>query len=162
MWNYLFQFHHGEYFALLKGVVTGLLQQGKHETQGALVAICFLQFLHSKFCQENFIDTSKDLRPPSSRIGASYIRYPVRLFIASMGAYDPLLESDTVPLGESNGTTAVDDDEEARLVLGQAAWSDRGIQSSGDYLGRLFEDQTYGLSITRSVSARYQIVSHLR
>ncbi|PVH78822.1 hypothetical protein DL98DRAFT_516461 [Cadophora sp. DSE1049] len=88
----------------------------------------------------------KDLKHSSPRIGTTYLQLPLRLFVASMGSYDPILVRE-IPTGDASTTdnggvddAAVSAYEEARLVLGQATWSGRGIRSSADYLCMLFED----------------------
>ena len=89
----------------------------------------------------------KDLKYSSSRVGPNYLQLPLRLFIASMGSYDPILmqemssdvDASTIDKGDTDRAVG-SEYEEARLVLGQATWSNRGIRSSAGYLCMLFDD----------------------
>lgn len=70
-----------------------------------------------------------------------YLYLPLRLFIASSGPFDPL---NRPPTNEMNGV--LDDYERAAKAVNQSSWSSNGIQSSGDYLRSLFEDDCRALS----------------
>lgn len=73
-----------------------------------------------------------------------YLHLAVRLFIASSGAYDPLIK-DLVPISVSPPTyrsviTRNERYENAQLAVQRIYWESKGIHSSADYLKHLFED----------------------
>jgi hypothetical protein len=80
--------------------------------------------------------------PPAPPSIKQYLHLAVRFFIASSGKFDPLA-CDLHP--------AEDEDREhyeaARLAVRQKEWKSLGIENSGDYLRKLFEDD--GLPIER-------------
>jgi hypothetical protein len=76
------------------------------------------------------------LPSPSLEI-KQYLHLAVRLFIAASGTHDPLM-SDYLDL---EGEQPCDHPfKMAQLSIKKAEWRERGINSSGDYLKRLFED----------------------
>jgi hypothetical protein len=65
-----------------------------------------------------------------------YLHLAVKLFLASSGGYDPIVLDYS---GVSVQTTETDFFRRAQEVVNQSAWADMGINSSRDYLCRLFE-----------------------
>jgi hypothetical protein len=84
-----------------------------------------------------------DLTGRNSKI-SQHLYLGVRLFIAASGAYDPLIEYSS----PDPGLLSVDSCEKirkdryklAQVAVGRAQWMSRGIESSADYLKKLFED----------------------
>jgi len=98
----------------------------------------FYSFCIQSFVRNTLIELEKVIIWPSFAI-REYLRLPIRLFIASSGSYDPLCE---VPTSTSDGEPRSNDYREVQLAVGQSKWSSEGINGSGDYLQRLFEDDS--------------------
>jgi hypothetical protein len=74
-----------------------------------------------------------------------YLYLPLRLFIASnSGPKDPLFSDENSEI-ESPG---FEDYKQAREAVNYAHWSSTGIQNSGEYLKRLFQDNGNALDFT--------------
>jgi hypothetical protein len=73
-----------------------------------------------------------------------YLHIPLRLFIASSGAYDPLNHSmstlDRRQYGKDDRTPRPEDIHQARSAVRQSGWCSIGVSNSADYLRKLFED----------------------
>jgi hypothetical protein len=105
----------------------------------------FYSFCIQSFVRQVLIELEKTIRPSSST-SREYLGLPVRLFIATSGTYDPLCE---VPTSTSDGEPRSNDYREAQLAVSQSKWSSEGVNGSGDYLKKLFEDnngETVGLT----------------
>ncbi|RDL36518.1 uncharacterized protein BP5553_05870 [Venustampulla echinocandica] len=68
----------------------------------------------------------------------SFLKTPLRLFIASSGGYDPL--SHTPPSSKSS-IPRDDDYIQARQAVGRDDWHSQDIDSSAAYLERIFDDK---------------------
>jgi hypothetical protein len=112
----------------------------------------FYSFCIQSFVRKALIELGKVIILPSFA-SRDYLKLPVRLFIASSGSYDPLCE---VPTSTSDGETHSNDYREVQLAVSQSKWSSEGIDGSGDYLKRLFEDngETMGSLFFLHASAR--------
>lgn len=87
----------------------------------------------------------KDSQLCPSRSIQSYLHLAVRLFIASSGNYDPLRTSLNGSESQNlvNEGSEVDNFEMAKLSVQQSRWSSAGLDNSGDFLRRLFEDDGF-------------------
>jgi hypothetical protein len=79
----------------------------------------------------------------SSLVGCPHLDYPynaIKLFIASSGKYDPLMERwEVIGLGNtrSEGRNPINF-RAAQLAVGQSKWQESGIESSAQYLKQFF------------------------
>lgn len=70
---------------------------------------------------------------------SQYLYLPLRLFVAISGKLDSIVNTSSWNSAETNPIDR-DDDMEAQLAVGQPTWLPAGIDSSFDYLKRLFQD----------------------
>lgn len=81
---------------------------------------------------------------------ARYLHIAIRLFIASSGKYDPLIQDwssqSETPSSEEERARAADY-ELAQSSVQQAEWVSNGVAGSGDYLKQLFEDDGAALGV---------------
>ncbi|KAK0100330.1 hypothetical protein ONS95_008288 [Cadophora gregata] len=94
----------------------------------------FYSFYIQSFVRKALIVLGEDFCPARHSV-KQYQQLQVRLFIASMGTYDPISEPDP----DLSGAIAREF-ESARLAVRKATWADSGIRSSADYLKMLYED----------------------
>jgi hypothetical protein len=98
------------------------------------------------FCIQNLVRKILMALDPSA-FGSQTSRYreylydPIKLFIASSGVYDPLMESWENISNEEELTEGRNpsDLREAQLAVRQSDWEEMGIKSSTDYLKKAFE-----------------------
>ncbi|KAF7952257.1 uncharacterized protein EAE97_001754 [Botrytis byssoidea] len=74
---------------------------------------------------------------------AQYLHIAIRLFSVSSGTHDPLIQDWSSQLAFSSagiGAPSVEDYQNAQSAINQSQWKLQGINKSGNYLKRLFED----------------------
>jgi hypothetical protein len=120
----------------------------------------FYSFCVQSFIKKCLMDLEKELPYKERLASEEYLQLPVRLFIASSGAFDPLLSTRLFVASSSRSDPLMsdldglevdegDDDiegpspndySEARIAVGQNKWAADGINGSADYLRSLFRD----------------------
>ena len=112
-------------------------------------SLCIQSMVRKALLQISIPASSKDATIAGQTSFKEYLHLPVRLFIAMLGSYDPLVgpsqptwksSLDSVHRPHPHEYTS------ARLAVRQADWISRGISSSGDYLRGLFEDRDNSLN----------------
>jgi hypothetical protein len=107
----------------------------------------FCSFVIQGFVRRALMEVLNDIDSEASEgrcLGArEYLQLAVRLFVASTRTYDPLirqLPQDYISEGADDGGLHFMEVKIVQLAVKQIDWKASGIEGSGDYLKRLFED----------------------
>jgi hypothetical protein len=105
-------------------------------------SLCIQSIVRKALLRLYVTSTSNNATKKGNLVCREYLHLPVRLFIAMLGSYDPLVGAPTFSNspGEDVDRPHPQEYMSARLAVRQPDWQSRGISGSGDYLKELFED----------------------